>query len=98
MSLQLVAFATVGEIVQKTHVAHVNHQVPSVPIFVTREEEIILSAPFCMSCQVTMSPAMISSTRLLVLQMQYVPITKISDYISDKLTYISLINFSDHGI
>ncbi len=79
MSLQLVALATVREIVQKPLVAHVNHQVPSVPLFVTREEEIILSALFYMSCQVTMTPAMISSTRLIILQMQYVPITKISE-------------------
>ncbi len=62
MSLQLVAFATVRGIVQKTLIAHVNHQDPSVPLFVTREEEIILSAPFYMSCAVTMTPATISSS------------------------------------
>ncbi len=34
MSLQLAVFATVRGIVQKTLVAHVNHQDPSAPLFV----------------------------------------------------------------
>ncbi len=66
MSLQSVAFATVREVVQKTLVAHVNHQDPSTPLFVTREEEIILSAHFYMSYEVMMTPAMINSTRIAI--------------------------------
>ncbi len=66
ISLQLVAFAAVREIVQKTRVAHLIHLVPSAPLFVTRDEEIILSAHFYMSHAVMMTPAMINSTRIAI--------------------------------
>ncbi len=67
MSLQLVAFATVKGIVQNTLIGHVNHQDPSAPLFVTREEDIIISAHFYMTYGVMMTPAMIYNTRIAIL-------------------------------
>ncbi len=64
MSLQLVVFVTVRGIVQKTLIAHVNHQVPSAQLFATKEDNIIISAHFYMTSGVMMIPAIIKCTMI----------------------------------
>jgi hypothetical protein len=82
MSLQLVGFATVRGIVQKTLVANINHQDPSASLFVTREGGIILRLSVCfyMSYGVMMTPAMINNTMIAIVN------HRISNPISDNLT------------
>jgi hypothetical protein len=64
MWLQLVVFVTGRGIVQKTLIAHVDHHEPSAQLFVTKEEDIIISAHFYGTYGVTMIPAMIIYTRI----------------------------------